>query len=380
MTWNGPIRKPQPRACAARVGFTLTELLIVISIIAILLGILLPVLSGARNSARETQATALVRQVTNAIEAFNTEVGRLPGRWATRNLAIQAENQIAGFTESENVLLDLGGGVVTGEEAEEADLGIDSPYLRVGPFVSPSDRIIVNVEGVGAIDQAGYLGGAASVVDAVEGQAGSIDVVQGTTGDLIKGMPDIIDPFGQPLMMFAQDVKPQQVDEVADFALNEFEPGGRRSAFYWMTNVGYLSAGDGAGGSAGDRGLGEDRVRQFTESLLGTQVPAGESGMTDQREANLAAVLGSPNFPSPRNVTVPSRARGSIVVMSAGVDGVYFAKNETLVQGAGAPQTPQDAWRIGYARQGYFPNDMETLSELAKPVEEFDDLIMAVSQ
>jgi prepilin-type N-terminal cleavage/methylation domain-containing protein len=383
-----PLNTDRAHASRSRAGFTLVELLTVIAIIAILIGILLPVLQGARNTALETKTTALIRDVTNAMEAFNTQEGRLPGYFPTRDLANRSENLPVGFTEAENILLELAGGIVEGEEADEAQFDPGTPYLRVGPYLNSSRRAVVNVQAVGARDQAGYLGKAASTLFAVSGQAGSLDTTQATTGELVKGMPDIIDPFGQPLVMFRQDVAPQQVEQVRDFVLNEYTAGGERAPFYWMTNAGYLSAGAGTGGVAGEIGLGEDRVNQARLSMIGSGMPAGASNQTDQREANLAAVLGSPAFPSARNPTLPSRSRGSIVVISAGRDRIFFSASSDPNAAQGLPEAPTeellDEWKIGYTRSGFFPNDQDagaqTSTDLAKPVDEFDDLIRAVSQ
>lgn len=60
-------------------GFTLIELLVVIAVIAVLLGILLPVLGKARKAGRTTVCQSNVRQVALAINAFSTSNGgKLP--------------------------------------------------------------------------------------------------------------------------------------------------------------------------------------------------------------------------------------------------------------------------------------------------------------
>ena len=61
-----------------RRNFTLIELLIVIGIIAILAGILLPVLSGATKRADMTKAKAEITTLMNAIKQFESTYGVLP--------------------------------------------------------------------------------------------------------------------------------------------------------------------------------------------------------------------------------------------------------------------------------------------------------------
>lgn len=61
-----------------RSGFTLIELLTVIAIIAILMGLLLPALSAAKNAARRAQAKNDVTQFVTAVKAFYTDYGTYP--------------------------------------------------------------------------------------------------------------------------------------------------------------------------------------------------------------------------------------------------------------------------------------------------------------
>ena len=54
-------------------GFTLVELLVVISVIALLIAILLPALSAARDSARDTQCLTNLRSLKQSWYAYSTE-------------------------------------------------------------------------------------------------------------------------------------------------------------------------------------------------------------------------------------------------------------------------------------------------------------------
>jgi prepilin-type N-terminal cleavage/methylation domain-containing protein len=59
-------------------GFTLVELLVVISIIIILMGLLFPAFKGAQDQAKRAQAKNDLTQIVTAVNAFYTEYGRYP--------------------------------------------------------------------------------------------------------------------------------------------------------------------------------------------------------------------------------------------------------------------------------------------------------------
>ena len=67
-------------------GFTLIEMLIVISIIVILAGLAFPAVNGAIHSARKAQAKSTVAQIAAAVSAYETEYGKLPSGGSTVDL------------------------------------------------------------------------------------------------------------------------------------------------------------------------------------------------------------------------------------------------------------------------------------------------------
>jgi prepilin-type N-terminal cleavage/methylation domain-containing protein len=91
-----------------RAGFTLVELLVVIAIIGILAAMLLPVMASVIKKAKMAKAKTEAQAIATAVEAYDSQYGRLPASRAAQNAANNVTNDFTyGTTGAANATFSL---------------------------------------------------------------------------------------------------------------------------------------------------------------------------------------------------------------------------------------------------------------------------------
>jgi type II secretory pathway pseudopilin PulG len=186
----------------------MTELMVVVAIIAVLAGILLTAMGGVRRRAMSTQTQSTMQEFAKACEAFQLEHNRYPGmipEQALANLDALALGAIP-ISGTENALLDLMGGA----RAKSTLLNPTDPDFEDIPDCDPTaGNICPNLDDVAwelrvAVNRIGegpkingrlyapYFTPTQKSLQAVEGQKSepSQDVQ----------IPDLVDSWGQPII------------------------------------------------------------------------------------------------------------------------------------------------------------------------------------
>lgn len=118
-----------------RRGFTLIELLVSIAIIAILVGILVPSLSKARESGRRVRCLANLRGLGTGLNLYMDTNGRMLPKVSF------LQDQAEGDGETDETLLDvLDSFIDAPRPRRENPDDPESLYISVEPYVCPGDR------------------------------------------------------------------------------------------------------------------------------------------------------------------------------------------------------------------------------------------------
>ena len=362
--------------CRRARGFSLVEMLTVLAIIAIVLGILIPVLAAARTSARKSATLTVMSNLQTAEAQFEISNRRPAGFFtqkkmgATTNCTPGSGAALLCFTNLENMMLELAGGVVnaSSETLGDADVSHAPPMgpsiIKVGP--SATDNVYVDITKIGAVTQtstgtqnAGYYRPDPKYFVAQGHSGGRTNLpmnAQTASAAGLNAMPVVVDAFGQPILAWVQDSSAGK----SAFATDNSDAGAAQ--FYWGANGGFLQA----------TSLGKMGVDQTTDSIVGRIVGPNPPNLAD-RTRTLEALCGNPSFPI-NNTTlgrlVPSTPRGAVIFHSAGPRGSYLSESARGGKLSGSASNNTPATWVPYG--AFYQPTRDLLTDGS-----FDDIILA---
>ncbi|MHC4414054.1 MAG: type II secretion system protein [Planctomycetota bacterium] len=282
-----------------RRGFSMTELLVVIGIIAVLAGILLVAMRGVRRRALYTQTESVMQGFISACDAFQMEHGRYPG--AVPETILAANPLLSG---TENALLELMGGFIRRDDPRYDDFtGPDWQEIIINGS-TPLGRIKVNRTLIG---EGPTINGKPYAPYFTPG-TGELIVAEYPPDD--NDLPDLVDAWGQPI---AYVRRARSTGPLAG-------PAGATPAPQFLTASITPYTGSTALGE-----IGQDQ----TDPEGGSVLNLGDF------DATFAQIIRHPAFGEPDD-PLNGTARGAYSLFSAGPDGIYFSRKD----GPGSPAEP----------------------------------------
>jgi prepilin-type N-terminal cleavage/methylation domain-containing protein len=290
-------------------AFTLIELLVVLVIIGVIIAIVLPALGIVRTISRKSATDGMLRQITNAVGAFQNDHKRLPGYFNARDMAhpenADPSGATGGFSAMQNLMLELAG-----------FQQVPSGGVLIGPRATAQVMAEPNSIGVGGEGLKAYWVPDRRHLTPQNETSGQ----QVGTGPNMA-WPSVVDEWQNPILAWAKDeTAVGQAKNLQQFAKIQLSsPQDAPAQFYWAPNAAFLQA----------TAFGKRATNQAADSAIGLNA-------TNQ-DRSLAGMLGNPNDPCksanpPDPVlgiySVPGSPRAPFMVQSAGADGVFVGKND----------------------------------------------------
>lgn len=295
-----------------RGGFSLVEMLVVLAVIALLIGIIIPAVAGGRTAARNADTRSSTVQLGNACSQFEIDQRRRPGYFSSTQLGSGTNAATYGFTNMDNVMLDLLGGIT--KKGRDAAAGI----ITVGPGNNDQTQVNVDINALGAPSQAaGSSGKSYFTVDKRFVAQNAANKRLASMNDNVS-LPVFTDSFGQPVLAWVQN----DSSATTVFAAENTNNPAVIPSFTLASNAGFLAD---TVTSLGKRGETMRYVVSSQGSIL------NESNNLANRIDTLESLLGNPVAPdpaAPANDQRPLRARAPIVFHSAGNNGVFLGVSE----------------------------------------------------
>lgn len=304
-----------------RRAFTLVELLVVIALIGVLAALLLSALSSAQQRARATQTTSTMEAFAAACETFFQDHGQYPGVVPEALLAQDAEanDGIPRISSLENALYHMMGGYRI--------LGVHPDYAQFNgyevSFGNGNNEITVKFAINSELLGDGPLIGGRQYPSYFTPPEGTLVKAFGQVGDE-ENLVDVVDAWGQPLALLRRQ------RTVGVLPNNRSGNDGNPETWQFRT--------EGAAPyfEAGLSGLGELRKQQAFSNNAPTCILSQEN--TAFFEGNVGRILANPaireGVGNPNDLY--TQPRGSMLLLSAGADGVFFSSQD----GPGSEDSP----------------------------------------